>query len=246
MFGTPLRNHLKFCIDNSIYINNREVLNYFYSDKISSYTKGYCIKYLIKSSNTKYFKILISSINDFDEELVNQLIYIIREDGNKQIALYLLKQINKDTNEKIKMFIYEQLIKYNVRYGLKKYYDWVKKNNKTYNEKINGALKYSCNVMLSFIYIKILVLTMSDSFKDNEFNSLYSSVNSAIINVSKKNKILRKVLMFIIKLLILKNREHKKIGLLHYTIESINEENYTNNEISLEEIKKLIHKSKIL
>ena len=127
LFGTPLRNHLKFCIDNSIYINNREVLNYFYSDKISSYTKGYCIKYLIKSSNTKYFKILISSINDFDEELVNQLIYIIREDGNKQIALYLLKQINKDTNEKIKMFIYEQLIKYNVRYGLKKYYDWVKK-----------------------------------------------------------------------------------------------------------------------
>ena len=90
------------------------------------------------------------------------------------------------------------------------------------------------------IYIKILVLTMRDNFKDNRFDTLYSSVNSAIINVSKKNKILRKVLILIINLLIVKNREHKKIGFLHYTIESINAEHNPNNEISIEEIKKLI------
>lgn len=240
LFGTTLRNHIQFCIDTSIYVNNKEVLDYFYSDKISSYTKGYCIKYLIKSNNTKHFKILLTNINDYDEELLNQIIYIIRENGNKQIALYLLKQINKDTKEKIKMFVYEQLIKFNVRHGLKKYYNWAKKNNKAYNDEINKALKNSCNAMLSFIYIKILVLTMRDNFKDNRFDTLYSSVNSAIINVSKKNKILRKVLILIINLLIVKNREHKKIGFLHYTIESINAEHNPNNEISIEEIKKLI------
>jgi hypothetical protein len=241
LLGDILENHIQFCIENNIYENIEEIYNYFFSEKLSNFTKSKCFEYLIKSKKTKYISNLFKKVNNFDGDLWNHISNVLSQNMNKNVLKILTRLLKKSNNDNIKMFIYCEMIKRNIYLGVKEYYKWMKLNKKTYSDDLNGSIKNIKGLRFIIINLKMLQLTFNKGFKDRRFSSLYNNVSSSIVLIGKKNEFYKSIVKLLINFFILINRKHKHIGFVNYILIDLETNTETHKEeMSIIEIKKLL------
>lgn len=236
-----LESYLYFCIKYELFDDVSIVYNYFNSSNTSCFTKIHCLKYIVKSNNKKILKQILNSINDFDDEIITQIVGYL---SNEEIVpvKYLSSVYHKINNEEAKKIICSLEIKNNISRGYKEYYKYLKSNKKTYGMDFNSKISYVNKLCLIHICFRMLKLTYSKDFKDSKFDSLYSNLTKGIVNIGRKNKINKLMVILLTKMFMSINKDLKNINFLHYILEDLKPQNtnFQSNNMTLEEIKKIL------
>lgn len=238
-----LESYLNFFMKYELFNETNVIYNYFCSSKTSSFTKICCLKYIVKSNDKKTLKNILNNINnlDLDNDTILQMLRYF-DDENVVVLRYLRPLYKKTKDEEIKKMICKMEIKKNISRGYKKYYKYLKINNKTYGMDFNSYISNVNKLRLIIICFKMLKLTYLKDFKDSKFDSLRSNLTKAITNIGKKNEFNRLFVIILTKLFILKNIKLENINFLNYIIEDLKYKsiNVQDNNMTLENIKKIL------
>ena len=236
-----LESYLDFCIKYELFDDVSVVYDYFNSSDTSPFTKIHCLKYIVKSNNKKALKQILNNINDFDEATITQIVEHLANEEMVPVK-YLSPLYHKINNEEAKKIICGLEIKNNISRGYKEYYKYLKINKKTYGMDFNSKVSNVNKLYLTHICFRMLKLTYSKDFKDSVFDSLYSNLTKGIVNIGRKNKINKSIVILFTKMFMSINKNLKNINFLQYILEDLKPKNTSlqSNNMTIEDIKKIL------
>lgn len=178
--------HIFYCLENNLE-NAVELSTKFLkdSDKEKSFLQNSAIEYLIAIKGEQYVDDLVAEY--MDEQLLKYLsIKLVVH--NENLIRILIK---KNQESESKLLFLEELINFNVKYALATYIGIAKDSNEVpdkYDDsarvpEITYAIREIKDIELLDYIGELLVLSMSDGFKDTDFFGLYSSTSTAIQNL---------------------------------------------------------------
>ena len=107
-----------------------------------------------------------------------------------------------------------------------------------FNSNISSVNK----LRLIYMCFRMLKLTFSKDFKDSNFNSLYSNLTKGIVNIGRKNKINKLIVILFTRIFMFVNRDLKNINFLYYILEDLklSNTNFQSNNMTIKDIKKFL------
>lgn len=218
------KNHIEYCMKNNIGSCIEAVAKHLLNKNLFDEERMLAAEYLIKFMKldefiNKYFYILDL---DFQKRIIGKII----EKDSKILYLWFVYKLKKSRKIENKMFFAQQLMIIEKTEGVEYYYEWLKKSSKPYINKneyrgINSELASIQNVEMIDYLIKILELTFSKDFKDEDFYGIYSNVRKAIINIGTEDRLKFRLVKKRLQELFENNQDYKEIGTVNYIIDEI-------------------------
>ena len=236
-------NHIEYCIENNISNCSESVGKYLKNKKNFENERILAAKYLIKYM--KLDKFIEKYFFNLEIKMQRNVIDLIYKKDSQILNEWLIERLNKTNRIENKMFFAQYLILADKKEGYEYYINYLKKNNRPYNEirfygGINEKLSHISNISMVEWLMEILRITINPMFKDNDFNGLYNNVRKSIINIGSQNNnnydIVNKKLTELFK----SNQDNNDIVMISYILEELENE-YCKNYMktySISDVKK--------
>lgn len=218
-------NHINYCIRNKIDDCVESVGHYILNKKLSDTERIKAYEYLVKTIGIEKFieRYFYNLSEEFQRLLLDK---IIKADAHI-IEDWMLKKLKNSKKIEKKMLYAKYLIYIQNQYGIKYYYEWCKKENRVYFDKIsykniNEALGSVNKIELIEYLVKFIELALfTPEFRDRSFIGIYSNVRNAILNIGTSNKENFLIVEGILKKMANIYSEEENIGALNYLIDDM-------------------------
>lgn len=218
------KNHIEYCIKNNI-DSCMESIGTHLLDKNADYDERIAsADYLLKFMNVQEF--VNEYFNKLDLEFQKEIIWKVIEKKRDILDEWIVDKLKTCEEIKDKMFFAQQLIKLNKEEGIEFYYNWVKKENKAYEDRqeifdINLDIAKIQNYNMLNYLIRLIEITINPGFKDNTIHSLNNSLKRAIINIGTKSSDTFIKTKNRLQELIKNNQKNNHIGEVQYLIDDL-------------------------